>query len=282
MAVKYGNQYVDEKYASIVEPNLYADTILIPGVTYTDKYEEGPAGQIMVHKLSSNAVVTKAPGSDFTDEAAADALIAINLNNCYQKSRKIYGVQANAVEFRIGEEYLADSIAACRDGRQDSALACLAYEGTDSQATGATATAILLGMRKEVRDAHARPTFALANTTEYAALLTEIGIKTSADEAVRTGELFRRFGMTIIEADGLDNATAKYYDNTGTLRTVDLTNVDFIVGSADVFSVIDNVDMARIIDSELFNGSKAQVEINTGFTVTNPAAVVVKAHTGSV
>ena len=101
-------------------------------------------------------------------------------------------------------------------------------------------------------------------------------------DAVRTAELFKRFGMSIIEADGLDNATAKYYDNTGTLRTVDLTNVDLIVGSAEAFSVIDNVDMARIIDSELFNGSKAQVEINTGFTVTNPNAIVVKAHTGSV
>lgn len=282
MAVKYGNQYVDEKYSSIIEPNLYADTVLIPGVTYTDKYEEGPAGQIMVHKLASNAVVTKAPGSDFSDEGAQDSLIAINLNNCFQKSRKIYGVQANAVAFNIGEEYLADSISACRDGRQDSALACLAYEATDSSASGATATDVLINMRKEVRNAHAKPTFALANTTIYASLLSEIGIKTSADEAVRTAELFKRFGMSIIEADGLDNSQAKYYDNTGTLRTVDLTNVDLIVGAGEAFSVIDNVDMARIIDSELFNGSKAQVEINTGFTVTNPNAIVVKAHTGSV
>lgn len=31
MAIKYGNQYVDEKYSPIVEPNLYADTVLIPG-----------------------------------------------------------------------------------------------------------------------------------------------------------------------------------------------------------------------------------------------------------
>ena len=282
MAIQYGSQYVDEKYSPIIEPNLYADTVLIPGVTYTDKYEEGPAGQIMVHKLSSNAVETKAPGADFSDEAAADSLIPIALNNCFQKSRKIYGVQANAVAFNAGEEYLSDSIAACRDGRQDSALACLAYEGTDSTATGSTDTELLINMRKEVRDAHARPTFALANTTIYASLLGEIGIKTSADEAVRTAELFKRFGMTIIEADALDNSAAKYYDNTGTKRTVDLTNVDLIVGAADAFSVIDNVDMARIIDSELFNGSKAQVEINTGFTVTNPGAVVVKAHSGSV
>lgn len=282
MAVKYGNQYVDERYSSIIEPNLYADGVLIPGITYTDKYEEGPAGQIVVHKLSSNAVVAGTPGTDFSDEGAQDTLININLNNCFQKSRKIYGVQANAVAFNIGEEYLADSIKAVADGRQDSALACLAYEGTDSSATGTTDSEILLGMRKEVRDAHAKPTFALCNTTTYASLLKEIGLQTYADEAVRSGELFRRFGMTIIECDGFDNSTAKYYDNAGTQRTVDLTNVDMIVGSADAFSVIDNVNMARIIDSELFNGSKAQVEVNTGFTITNPNAIVVKAHSGSV
>lgn len=282
MAIKYGNQYVDEKYSPIVEPNLYADTVLIPGVTYTDKYEDGPAGQIVVHKLDSDAVVTKAPGSDFSDEAAKDELININLNNCFQKSRKIYNVQANAVAFNIGEEYLADSIKAVRDGRQDSALACLAYEATDSSASGATASAVLLAMRKEVRDAHAKPTFALCSTTKYAALLSELGLKANDDEAIRNGELFRRFGLAIIECDGFDNATAKYRDNAGTERIVDLTNIDFIVGAGEAFSVIDNVDMVRIIDSENFNGVKAQVEVNTGFKVTNSAAIVVKATSGSV
>ena len=29
MAVKYGNQYVDENYAKAIEPNLYTDTVLI-------------------------------------------------------------------------------------------------------------------------------------------------------------------------------------------------------------------------------------------------------------
>lgn len=282
MAVKYGNQYVDEKYSPIVEPNLYADSVLIPGVTYTDKYEIGPAGQIAVHKLASNAVSPVAPGADFTDEGAEDSLITINLNNCFQKSRKIYRVQANAVDFAMGEEYLADAIKAVRDGRQDSALACMAYEATDSTASGDTASAILIGMRKEVRDAHARPTFALCSTAVYANLLKELGILTTSDPAVRSAELFERFGMSIIECDGFDNATAKYYDNTGTQRTVDLTNVDLIVGDAEAFSVIDNVDTMRLIDSENFNGTKAQVEINTGFKVTNANAIVVKAHSGSV
>ena len=44
MGIKYGSLNVDEKYASILEPNLFADSFLSPGVTYTDQYEEGAAG----------------------------------------------------------------------------------------------------------------------------------------------------------------------------------------------------------------------------------------------
>ena len=111
MAVLYGKQHVDEKYSSTIEPNLYSDTVLIPGVTYTDKYEIGPAGGIYVHKIDGgNKVTVGTPGRDFVDENAEDTLIAMIFNNNFQKSRKIYGVQANAVSFAMGEEYLSDSL----------------------------------------------------------------------------------------------------------------------------------------------------------------------------
>ena len=110
MPIIYGNQNVDEEYSSAIEPNLYNDTILIPEVTYSDQYQIGPAGQIMVHKIDSgNEVEPGKPGRDFTDEAAKDELIPITFNNNFQKSRKIYGVQASAVSFPMAEEYLADS-----------------------------------------------------------------------------------------------------------------------------------------------------------------------------
>ena len=126
MAVLYGSQNVDEKYSKAIEPNLYTDTVLIPGVTYTQKYMEGPAGGIFVHKLDSgNAVEPGVPGRDFTDEAASDALIPIVFNNNFQKSRKIYGVQAAAVSFAMAEEYLADSLNITKEGRQYSGLACI-------------------------------------------------------------------------------------------------------------------------------------------------------------
>lgn len=280
MSILYGTQNVDERYSPIVEPNLYTDDILIPNVTFTAKYSVGPAGQIFVHKLDKKAVAVGTPGRDFTDVAADDELIPIALNNNYQQSRKLYGVQANAVAFDMGEEYLSDAIATVREARRYSALACMAQEGTAvSNTTATTAQTVvtnLLALRKQIKDNHGNANFALVSTNIYALLLGEIGIREVYDPAVRSAELMRRFGLNIMECNGFDEAQAKYYDSTGTLKTVDLTKIEMIVGDYEAFSLVDNLEVMRIVDSEMFAGSKAQVEINSGLKVTQPAEIVVK------
>jgi hypothetical protein len=283
MAVLYGQQYVDENYSKTIEPNLYTDTVLIPGVTFTQKYMEGPAGGIFVHKLDSgNAVVPGTPGRDFTDEAAKDELIPIVFNNNFMKSRKIYGVQAAAVQFPMAEEYLSDALNVTKEGRQYSGLACLVKEGTASEDTTAVtaenAVEILTALRKQIKDNKGKANFAMVSTDVYAILLAKLGLASVMDPAVVSGELLKRFGLAIIECNGFDNETAKYYDRTGVLQTVDLTDVDMIVGYNEAFSLLDNFETYRIVDSENFSGSKAQVEYNTAFTVNSPSQVIVKKH----
>ena len=287
MAVLYGNQYVDENYSKTIEPNLYTDTVLIPGVTFTQKYMEGPGGGIFVHKLDSgNAVVPGIPGRDFSDEAAKNALIPIVFNNNFMKSRKIYGVQAAAVKFSMAEEYLADALNITKEGRQYSGLACLVKEGTLSndttEVTAENAVDVLTSLRKTIKDNKGKANFAMVSTDIYAILLAKLGLASVMDPAVVSGELLKRFGLTIIECNGFDNATAKYYNNAGELQTVDLTGVDMIVGYYEAFSVLDNFETYRIVDSENFSGSKAQVEYNTAFTVNSPAQIIVKKHAASV
>lgn len=286
MSILYGNQYVDEKYAPIVEPNLYTDDVLIPNVTFTPKYSIGPAGQIFVHKLDKKTVTVGTPGRDFSDVAADDALIPIALNNNYQQSRKIYGVQAAAVAFPMADEYLSAAISEVRESRRYSALACMALEGTASSntnaSTSATVVANLLDLRQAVREKHGNANFALVSPAIYTLLLQNVGFTTQPDPAVASGELMRRFGLAIIECNGFDNNAAKYYDSTGTLKTVDLTKVEMIVGNFEAFSLVDNLEIMRIIDSENFAGSKAQVEINSGIKVTNADLIVVKATASSI
>ena len=283
MAVLYGAQNVDEKYSSAIEPNLYSDTVLIPGVTYTEKYMEGPAGGIFVHKLDGgNVVKPGTPGRDFTDEAAKDSLIPIVFNNNFQKSRKIYGVQAAAVKFAMAEEYLADALNMTKEGRQYAGIACMVNEGTASTDTEAVtednAVEKLTALRKEIKNNKGKANFALVSTDIYAKLLNKLGLAQVMDSAVVSGELMKRFGLTIIECNSFDEEEATYFDRTGAEKTVDLTAVDMIVGYNEAVSILDNFAMYRLKDSENFAGTKAQVEYNTAFTVNSPLQVIVKKH----
>lgn len=280
MTIKYNSQYVDEKYLPMVEPNLYADTVIIPGVTCTDKYVTGPAGQIFVHKLAKGSVEVGTPGRDFSDEASSDELVQIAINNNFQKSNKIFGVMANAVAIPLAEENLAGALNVVSESRQYSAVACLANEGTASSDTTAVAsgkeTEALLALRKAIKDAHGKADFALVSTEIYMGLLVKVGLTyNGSDEATKSAELLKRFGLNIIECNSFDT-TAKYYDYTGELKTVDLTGIEMIVGSHEAFAVVPNLEALRIKDSERFVGSLAQVEMNVGFRVTNAGCVVVK------
>lgn len=280
----YGTQNVDTQYQSAIEPNLYSDTVLIPGVTYTEKYQKGPAGQIMVHKLDSGKEVEPGtPGRDFDDEAAKDDLIPIVFNNNFQKSRKIYGVQSSAVSFAMGEEYLADALNMTIEGRQYSGLACMANEGTlnvdNTLVTDSNAVNILTALRKQIKDNKGKANFAMVSTDIYSILLNKLGLAQVMDPAVQSGELMRRFGLSILECNSFDKEIAKYYDSSNTLKTVDLRGIDFIVGYNEATSILDNFEVYRLIDSENFAGSKAQVEYNTAFKVNSPKQLIIKKHT---
>ena len=54
-----------------------------------------------------------------------------------------------------------------------------------------------------------------------------------------------------------------------------------ICGYNEAFKLDDNFNMYRLIDSEMFAGSKAQVEYNTAMRVVSSAQIVVKRHLGS-
>lgn len=171
MGIIYGTLNVDEKYSSILEPNLFNESVFAPGVTYTDQYETGPAGQILVHKLSTSSVEPGKPGRDFTDEATADSLIAIAINNNFQKSKKIYGVEANAVAFSLANEQLSLATQEVREGWNQSANACLVTEGTASAATTAitSATDALIDERTALAKAKGKADVVLCSPDFYGA-----------------------------------------------------------------------------------------------------------------
>ena len=177
MAVKYGQMNVDERYAQILEPNLYYNPVLVPGVTCTDEYETGPAGQIYVHKITTSAVEPGTPGRDFTDTAVSDTLIPIQVNNNFQRSYKLYGVQAAAVDFNLGEHALSTATQECREGWMLSGVGCLVNDATAATLTSAIddVKADIIATRTEIVKAKGRADVVMCSPEFYGKVLLAAG-----------------------------------------------------------------------------------------------------------
>ena len=282
MSVTYGNVNVDEKYSSILEPNLYYNSVFAPGKTFTDKYEQGPAGGIYVHKLDTAAVTVGTPGRDFSDVTASDSLIQIVMNNNFQSSKKIYGVQAAAVSMSLANEELSVATAEVAEAWNQAGLACLVTEGTTASSTASiTKSSVkkaVLDARKQIVEAKGKADVLLCSPATFACILEAAGaeyIPQANEYTNRTGSVGQWLGLTVLECSGLAATNGKYYTAAGVLTTASFSGVDFIMYNKEALSIVTNFDVARIIDSENFAGSKAQVEMNSGFKVTSAAQVVV-------
>lgn len=195
-------------------------------------------------------------------------------------------MQAAAVKFNMGEAYLANTLNVTKQGRRYSALACMVNEGTvlkdTVETTESNVVDKIVEMRKAVKDNHGQANFLLTNTSVYAAALKALGLKSTEDPAIISAQLIKRFGLNIIECNSFDKDNVKYYDYSGTLKTVNLSDVEMICGYHEAFKLEDNFAVYRLIDSENFAGSKAQVEYNTAMRVVSPKQIIVKKKSNSV
>ena len=282
---QYGSTYVNENYSKILEPNLYGDAIMQPNQTFNNQYQgDAAAGLVKIYKTTrDSAVDPTTPAGDFSNESIANTLIDLRLNNSFRKSKKIYQVAANSVPYKLADETLSTAIKDIQEGWQYSALACLAYEGTDladyTAITKDNIKSYVLTARKTLRNNHAKPNTVIASVAVYSSMLELAGgdyTPSKNENTLTTGRVGMWLGMTWYEGDLLDNEQATYYDHAGTLRVVDLTDVDFIMYDSTTFHIVDNLNAMRIKDAEGFVGSLAQVEINTGFRVSNAEKVVIK------
>lgn len=292
MAIKYGEVHVDEKYKKLVLPNLYYKTWLVPGVTYQDVSTDEAGGWFWHKPTGSGPAEPGVPGRDFTDEAAKDTLVAAVFNNNFQRSKKIYAVQAAAVAYPVAAEHLGMAVNEIAEGKNLSGLACLITEGT----TSGTTTAItkdnfndeILNERKAVVEAKGIADVVLCSPTFFATMLAAAGNKytpTTNEKllaAAAGGQVGGYLGMTWIEVNGFAHKSSiKYYDYSGSQKTVTAENlglVDFIMYDHNAFGAGDNFTMARLKDSENFAGTKAQSEDNAAFRVLEPTAVRVRKH----
>jgi len=282
--------YTDDKYSALVEPNLFAGNVFQPGISFTDKYQLGPGGQIMVHKPSIDVITATAPGADFSDVINQDSLITIILNKQYNRSRKIYGATAASVAYPIAAAELELATREIKEAWNLTAATELIETTSilvaDNLLTVLAADTVydsIVTSRQELVEAKANPDTLIVTPATYSLLLQSAEFQRTGvigDAAVANGVVGRVAGMNVFEYANLDTAAVDGQTIAGiTWASGDL--MEYVMYDHDAFSIVTSVDLVRVIDSHTFNGTNAQVEIVSGFKLTNASRALVKIHDAS-
>jgi hypothetical protein len=282
-------KFVDDRFSALVEPNLFDQNVFQPGITFTDKYTLGSAGQIYIHKLGKVTVAVGEPGELFADTTTADSLITITLNKAFRRSERIFGATAAAVAYPIAAAHLEQALADIRESWNAEATKSLLAEKF-TPATGAViGPASVLGgtaltkenIYKSIVDDRAvlvankaRPDVLIVSPAVYALLLQSEEFVRASDLAYETaasGMVGRVAGLNVFEYSGLPTA----YDVRPGGQEL-LRSIEYIMYDHDAFSIVTNVESIRLVDSERFNGTLAQVEVVSGYKLTNTDRALVK------
>ena len=280
-------KFVDDRFSALVEPNLFDNNVFQPNITFTDKYFLGSAGQIFIHRLSKVTVTAGEPGQLFDDTNTADQVIQITLDKAFRRSERIFGATAAAVSYPIAAAHLEQAMADIRESWNRTAALEL-YKGkfqaapASGTATGPAAsgggTALtkaniyenVVNDRAVLVNQGATPNVLLVTPAVYALLLQNEDFIRASDlghTVMATGAVGMIAGLMVFEYQGLPQS------QTLSAETV---SVEYIMYDFDAFSILTNVEVMRLIDSERFNGSLAQVEIVSGYKVTNADRLIVK------
>lgn len=288
--------YVDDKYSSLVEPNLFAGNVFQPGVTFTDKYQTGPAGQIFVHKPGVGTVTSTLPGADFNETVVGDSLITISLNKQYNRARKIYGATTASVAYDIAAAELETALQEVRTAWNiDAASAIVDADGIRVLTNITTLTAAndiydsIVDARQALRELKANPDTLIVSPATYSKLLKapEFQRSVQPDTAViRDAFVGRVAGLNVYEYENLSSAAGNLTNINGT--TADITwdadndALEYIVYDHDALSIVTSVNVVGIWDGmPRYNGVVAEVEIVSGFKLTNTERAILKIHDGS-
>lgn len=280
-----GNVNIAQEYSRLVEPNLYPDSTLVPGVTFNPNTLEGAGGRFIPKVENGGIQDPKLPGQDYDFSNASDSLIQIVANNSITPSKRIRNAQVASVQYPIVEENVSTLVSgSVKPSFNAQGIACLVHEGTvladTDEITATNIKSKLIDLRKQLRDKGANGNVLIVNTEIYAIILQVAGA--DFDNEVKNminmqGGIGKWLGWVIIESNIFSMATqGKYYDYTGTLQTVDFTKVEMVAYDWQKFYVDTLIEMLKVQDASTFNGVEIVSEFINGYRVSNKDCVLVK------
>jgi hypothetical protein len=282
-----GNFYVIEEYLRVLLANLWYNSIFRPGVTYTNRFV-GNAAQMYVFKLATKNVELTQPAGDFKHEIISDELMSIQLNNAWRTSKKIYDIQASNVPFNVVSETMANCAREISLAWNKSGLAALLKEGIGwtmemPETDEYSVKDVLLEAKNEMFKNLVEGKIVLCTPDFYTLILKAAGnLFTPAlnDAMVRSAMVGEWLGLTFVNCNMLQASVGElaYYNYNGNVNYAspeDMGSLQFIMYDPMAFSIATNFNKARVHDSENFFGSLVQVEMVSGFRVTEPRGVLI-------
>lgn len=276
---------IAEEYGRVVEPNLYPDSTLVPGVTFNPQTLEGAGGRYIPKVTKGGIIDPTLPGQDYNFSGASDTLIHIVANNSITPSVRIRNAQIASVKYPVIEENLATLVSgSVKPSFNAQGIACLVNEGTvltDTAEINATnVRTYLINLRKQLRDKGANGNVLIVSTDVYSVILQVAGADFDNDVknmVNMTGGIGRWLGWVIIESNVFSMiAEGKYFDYTGSLKTVDFTNIELIAYDWKTFYIDTLIEMLKVQGSMSCNGVEIVSEFINGYRVADKDCVLVK------
>jgi hypothetical protein len=285
---------VDDRYSPLVEPNLFAGNVFQPGISFTDKYQLGAAGQILVHKPGIGTVTPTAPGADFSDAIVQDSIVTIALDKQFNRSRKMFGVAAVSVAYDAAAAELGAAIQEVKQAwnlQAETSLVTTASILVDdniltvANVDGSDIYSTIVNTRKKLRVAKANPDTLIVSPSTYAKLLKAPEFQrsvTTDDTVIRDAKVGRVAGLNVYEYENLGSAIGNGVTAAGITWVAADDELEYVMYDSDAFSIVTSVEAIRTVDEpSRFIGSLAQVQIVSGFKLTNPSRAAVKIHDAS-
>lgn len=285
--LQYGkNFFLPSRYSDILLPNFFYNSFLQPGVTYSDRYQMGIAGQIFVPKLKPSEVKLAEPCSEFE-------LLQITLNCTYLSSKKIYAQQATAADYALISETVRLSARELAEAWNKSGIAALLTEGVGKTVTSPEPQNLeelkydILSARTEMYENKRNGRVVLCSPDFYQLVMQYAGTlypPSINDRMIYSGEVGEWLGLRFINLNLLQGATAPLeYNNYAWEKKVvnekDMERVAYILYDPEAFSVLINFSRSRMIESPDFMGQYVQTVLNSGFRVTDDKSIFIRQHT---
>ena len=297
------SETVDTTFSPVLVKNLFKDNTFIPGVTFTDKYNER-AGQIYARRLGKTAATSKdattSGGLDLTHTETADSLVLIQKKDAISRSEKCYDLVEKLRMSGKSVDKIAEVSEEFKEGLQIKWMSYLLAPTVSASGVGVggamrssnttadtqlgTLIASILADRQQIRVnggvadvliiSPEMETLFLSNAyTSGNAFVPETN-----EEILKTGKIGRLYGMNVFTSNLIGAGTPSVLPVAGNApaNSGDAANCEYIIYDHDAFAIAADIEGLRLVNAIDFMGSYAQVQGITGGGVTNPALAIAK------